>query len=585
MRPAPVLFAALLLLVACPGPDGEEETLYVSADAIASGDGSEARPFHTVTEALTAAGAMQDPLILVAPGTYPEALSWAVQAVTLAGHGGAPVIGDGATTAFTLEAGATVELRDMTVMGVSSTGSSLVLEDVTFSGLPLVSVSSDLDLVRVDSTGLQPTIAGGSLIARGLTLGGIEGDAALLTDVEAIISDATVSDVTAPVDGIAVGINVEGGRLFIQDSAFTDVATRGLRVAAGVAEVHDSTFTGIGLTSIAFSADADWIPSAGVVAGCEFTGNSTDVMVNASDVIVRDNYFTGTTTFAVSGSDGASVQVDRNHFEDLVGSAVTLIGPFTSNVTENLIEGGCDDGAISVQWSGAEVLVGWNEIREVSWSGISFSGVTDALVVYNTIEEVQLDPWFGTAAEGISMIDAAGDIYGNVITDVLGIGIDMHRMGGAVYDNTIVGSLGGGIRVDGVGQAPPLMITDNVSNENVGYGVIAMDADVVISGNELNHNDYNTDGFGDGVALMVDTVAEVTGNETRGNEANGIMAIDNVTATVSGNHVAGNDTYGIWVHCENDSIPIRPSNVVIGTNTYEDNWLTDLHGCYEEETR
>jgi hypothetical protein len=353
-------------------------------------------------------------------------------------------------------------------------------------------------------------------------------------------------------------------------------------VAGGVAEVHDSTFTGIGSTAIAFSADADLVPSAGVVAGCEFSGNSIDVMVNASDVIVRDSYFTGTTTFGVSGSEGASVQIDRNHFEDLVGSAVTLIGPFTSNVTDNLIEGGCDDGAISVQWAGAEVLVGWNEIRGVSWSGISFSGVTDALVVGNIIEEVQLDPWFGTAAEGISMMDAAGDVYGNQITDVLGIGIDLHRMDGDVFDNTIIGSLGGGIRISGTGLEPPLRITNNVSNENVGYGVIAMEADVVISDNQLSHNDYNTDGFGDGVALMTDTTAEVTGNECRGNQASGIMAIDNVTATVAGNSIINNDGYGIWVHCENAALGIRASDVLVGENTFEDNWHQDQYGCYDE---
>lgn len=577
MRPALLLLA--LLLVACPSPESDSTTLYVDSDAAAGGDGSEARPFTTIGEAVTAAGAMEEPLVLVAPGTYPESLSYAVRALTVAGHEGVPVVGDGVTPAFTVEAGANVELRDMTVTGVTATGSTLTLTDVGFSSLPLVADGSDLELERVDSTGLKPTLTGGSLLARGWTLGGLEGDAASLTDVEAIVLDMSVTAVTTPAEtGLGIGINQVRGRLYLEDGTFTDISERGLRVEAGIADVHDSIFTGIGLTSIAYSPDAEGIGSAGVVSGCEFTDNSTDVSIGASDVIVRENHFVGSTTFAVSASSGASAQVDRNHFEDIVGSAVTMIGPFASNVTDNLIEG-AGDGGISVQWSEGQVIVAWNEIHGAHFNGISFSGVYDSLVAYNTITETQLDLWFGTNAESISLIDASGAVHGNVITDGAGIGIDAHRLDGSITENTITNNAGGGIRVDGAG-VQPLWISGNVASQNVGFGVIAMEADVLIEDNEFLHSDYNLDGFGDGVALITDTTAEVTGNSCRGNAASGIMAIDAVTATLEDNSLEDNDVYGIWVHCENEAMGIRASFVDIQHNEFDGNAYGEIHGCY-----
>lgn len=575
----PVLLPVLLLLIGCPGPEGDSTTLYVDSEAGGSGDGSEARPFATLGEAMTAAGAMEDPLVLVAPGTYAEALQYAVRKVTVAGHGGNPVVGDGVYAAFTIEAGATVELRDMTVAGVAVTGSTLALRDVTFSGLPLTASGADLELERVDSTGLAPSLTGGTLLARGLTLGGVEGDAALLSDVDAIIIGAVVQDVTAPTDGIAIGLNLVGGQAVLRNSTFTNIGTRGLRVEAGLAEVHDSTFTGIELTAIAYSKDADGFGAAGVVSGCEFADNETDVMVSGSDVIVRDSHFVGTRTFAVVGSDNGTVRVDRNHFEGLLGTAVTFIAPLASTVTWNTIEG-ADEGGIAVQQALGQVLVAYNEIHGVRTAGISFSWADNALVAYNTITDVGLDLWFNTLGEGISMMDARGDVFGNEITDPEGIGINLNRVDGQVFDNTIIGGLGGGIQVSGIGLEPPLRITGNVSQQNVGFGVLAMEADVVISGNDLSHNDYSLDGFGDGVALMTDTTAEITDNTCTGNQASGIMVIDNVTATIDGNSLINNDVYGIWVHCENEAIPIRASDVDILHNEFDGNSYGEIHGCY-----
>ncbi len=578
MRPCLVLLAALLL-VACPDPPPDTQTLYVDSEASAGGDGSEAKPYATLTEAITAAAALEDPRVLVAPGTYPESIAWAVQTVTVAGHEGTPVVGDGVSPAFVVEAGATVELRGMTLAGVSSTGSTLTLADVTLSGLPLTADGSDVELEDVDSVGLVPALTGGSLWARGLSVGGVAGDALQLTDVEAIVSDLSVSAVTATETSLGIGVNSVRGRLYLQDATFADIADRGLRVEAGVAEVHDSSFVGIGLTSIAFSQDAKGVPSAGIVTGCDFTDNSTDVMVSGSDAIVRENHFVGSTTFAVSCSDRGSVQVDRNHFEDIVGSAVTMIGPFASNVTDNVIDG-AGDGGISVQWSEGQVVVAWNEINAAHFTGISFSGVYDSIVAWNTITETKLDLWFGTNAEAISLIDASGAVHGNVITDGEGIGIDAHRMDGTITENTITNCAGGGIRVDGSGYEPPLWLSGNVASQNIGFGVIAMDADVLIEDNEFLHNDYGMDGFGDGIALMSDTDAEVRNNLCQGNQANGIVAIDDVRGVIEDNQIVDNDVYGIWVHCESVAMDIAPSTIEILHNEFEDNWLGEVHGCY-----
>jgi hypothetical protein len=582
MRSA-LAFFAILTLVGCPSTGGDTSWLYVDHEAGGAGDGSAASPFSTIGEALAAAedGAG----IRIAPGAYPEALDFAVRTVSLVGDGGVASIGDGTSTALTLSTGAQLSGTNLSLAGVDVAFAGLTLVDSELhpaGGSPLVGDGADVTLIDVTIThegGGAMALTGGTLTVDGATTHDMTGTAIALTDVQAIIEGLSLDSVVAP-DGGGIGVEAIGGRLLVRDSDFTRVGMRAIRIEAGQADVQDSSFTKNGLTAIAFSTDAEGLPSFGFVSGCEFDDNDTDVMVSGSDATVINNHFVASRVFAVVASYGATVRVDRNHFEDLLGTGVTLIAAMPSTITNNVIDG-AGEGGIGIQQSAAQAIVAWNEIRNVHASGISISWAANMIVAYNVISDVQLDQAFNTLGEGISLMDVEGDTYGNEITDVAGIGINLNRADGTVFENTVVGGLKGGIQSSGVGMDPPLTITGNVSEQNIGFGVLVMEGDVVITDNTLRWSDYNLDGFGDGVALMSDTTAVVEGNLCQGNQSNGIMAIDNVVAEIDGNELVDNDTYGIWAHCENEGGGIRASQVTLGeANTYTENRLGETHGCF-----
>lgn len=573
------LLSLSLLLAGCPR-GGAPATIHVDAAAAAGGDGSAARPFTTIGEAL--AEAADGASVLVAPGDYPETLQFAVREVTVAGDGGRPAVGDGSVPALTVEAGARVELRSLALLGLDVRGSQALAQDVVLGGAGGVALSGQgavLELEGVDLRGAVAQLSGGSLLARELVAGDVEGTALDLVDVDAVLLGPTIADVAAEAEGQGIGIASRGGSLLVQGGSVAGVATRGLHVVAGLLDVRDASLSGIGLTAIAFSADAEWNRSAGMVADCEFTDNATDVMADGSDVVVRGNHFAGSRTFGVVGSSGGTVRADGNHFEGLGGTAVALIAPLASTITSNVIEG-ADEGGISVQQSGAQVAVAWNEIRGVRAAGVSFSWASDALVAYNVIADVQLDLAFQTLGEGISIMDASGRIFGNEITGVAGIGINLVRVDGDVDDNVIAGSGGGGIQVSGTGLHPPLRLSGNDATEGSGFGLLAMEADVVVTDGRFGWSDYNADGFGDGIALMTDTRADLLGNTCQGSAGSGIMVIDNVLAQIDDNNLVENGVYGIWVHCASEPLGVRASSVTLGQNEFEGNWLGEVFGCY-----
>ncbi len=286
-------------------------TIYVSATAATGGDGSEAKPFRTVREALDAAPvATTLPTIAIAAGTYKEALV-VDKTVRLVGRCPSMVTIEPPTLDFALDLTVDAEVRglstkggaggvraagnvthlsalhvhDTAAEGIFAVSGSLTLRDVVVErardvGVEILDAAVTLDRVVVLDTAASLT----KLFGRGISIEGrfpvamrhvlVEGSKeigvfALLAPVT--IEDSVVRDTAARVSDRRLGHGIEldakaslvmrrslilgsrgiGLALFGADATVEDSVVRGVPPSAGkgiAADVHEKSGRGSSLT-------------------------------------------------------------------------------------------------------------------------------------------------------------------------------------------------------------------------------------------------------------------------------------------------------------------------------------------------
>lgn len=174
--------------------------VYVDGNVSASGDGSHANPFKTITEALSVVA--EGGTIWVAPGTYPESFTIAKEGVKVVG---AVDDGDQPTVQGTIEIaanGVMLENVDVSITGDGLSHTDIVLvsdaQDVTLSG---VDISFNLDPLdsepRVVISGVRIKGVGN---ASGFTLT----DSSIQGVAHGVIAEHESADAPLVLDGVEI---------------------------------------------------------------------------------------------------------------------------------------------------------------------------------------------------------------------------------------------------------------------------------------------------------------------------------------------------------------------------------------------
>lgn len=605
-KPVWILLLVLPLAACTEDPPATEDptpsmTLFVSATSSPGGDGSQDAPFQTVAEALVAApvGAT----INVAEGIYLEEIR-IEQRVELVGDGGASLqAADGPAVVvasneavvieslgirgLAIEAGSIVDLNSVVIEGGESPALSAEDAELNVVGGRIwgghsgcisveggTTVLTDVVIESCSLFGLS-AVSVVSLFLSGLEINEITGVAILLTDSDATIDEIAIQDIRSSEintdDGH--GISATGGDLTVDRSTFSRVETRGVVVRGGALRVANSSFTGTRLTALAIMPDFEGVPGTADVIDCQFESNSTDVFVSGSTVSVVGSMFTDSMHPILT--DTSELLVERNVFQDIRDSFISLIQPGPTTIRDN--RGQYSDATClfgSYADDGLEILN--NTFTHCRGAGISISDSTGVTIADNSLEDIREDLAFPNVGDGLTIIDCDVVIENNSITRTVGTGIGALRVTGVIEGNEIQDSKIGGIQLTDCRQGD-LDAIGNTLDRVVGPGFMVLNSQVVLRDNVAQNGLISPEGFGDGIALADGSDATVTGNQLESNARNGLVVLGGVTATIQNNTISNNREYGIRVYCESDDL--EESDVILSDNQFADNGSGETSLC------
>jgi Right handed beta helix region/Protein of unknown function (DUF1565) len=595
-------------------PAAPETTLYVDDDAAAGGDGSQERPFQTIVDAVAVVDTGMT--IHVAPGHYPDPLRLSGQFEIAGSEQGVVVGGGGDSPAVRIDPDAEMALTRLQIHGLLADQANVELREVELEATKspaLDAIDSDVELHECSVTGTSGGVrlSGGVLLVADSSFYDLHGlaiealaqanvvvEKSSFVDIVGVGASATQSDLTVTdsqferitrdeesgddveVDGI--GVEAHEGTAIIRNSVFRDIDAQGVWIDVGEGTISASRFERIGVTAVVFlgaeseNGDDDGATLAkGALTDSAFADNGRDVFVRGYEAEVVDNTMTGSGQTSILVSTGAIATISRNIMTNLGAGAISLLRVGRSTVSANEVQLAADV-CILVSASDAPVDVVDNVLESCASSAINLTDVTNVAVRGNAISKVTLDPLLGVLAEGISASDADLTIAQNEVVAALGLAISVARTSGTITDNDLSSCGMGGIMVT-ERTDPSLAITENRVEGNTGVGIIAIGAELDIHGNDFASTALGSDGFGDGIALVEGTIANVSDNTCSGNQANGLVIMGNVVATVNDNEFEDNSRYGVRIYCESEGV--EPSQVDMGQNTYNGNNLGELADC------
>jgi len=303
---APTLLLSLLAPAAAVAT-----TLYVDDETCPSaGDGSFANPFCTIESGILAA--VDGDEVVVAPGTYTEAINWYGKAVTVRSSSGADVTTIDATGAF-----------DSVATCASGEPAGTLLQGFTLTG----GMANSGGGVRVDASSLtiRDCVIENNQAHTG---GGVYGISGAVVTVE----DSTIQGNTATLLGAGAYAAISGTQLTLRNVVVTaDSTTPSVQVRdTCTLLVEGSTFLD--------------------VAG-------TALQADHATAIVRDTLFDGTVGYGLVVTDFANVTVSRSVFRRGSGVAVDVSLGTTTVVDNTIFVGNTSTGPIITNLRGDLTLV------------------------------------------------------------------------------------------------------------------------------------------------------------------------------------------------------------------------------------
>ncbi len=601
-RPAPMalLLALLALLSACgddptpaPAAEGPTDQLHVDAAAAPEGNGSAARPFRDLDEALAVEGAAA---ILLAPGTYKAPSTHTFGTLQIVGVDGAEKTflinrdaPDGVQWAIT----GALSIEGVTLFtALSLTGGRADLVDVAASGQGVGLSAVDMDAIRLERVrlsqsagvrlediasatvvGLELQEAEAGLIALGVEALAVEGGsfkdvlgpAVGLTDTGATLEDVLIEGVRQVGEIGGDGVSVEGGALTMRGGAVRDAADRGVALRGdATASLEDVALSGGGRAMLFVTGEAE-------VSADRLTISDSRICVFVNErarLSLRESQVGPCPGNGLLLSDASSTEVLGGAVTGCPQGLIAYLGEGISGRVEGvLLEGASASSCLSAAGTSAPIVFKDNTVRDCDGSGIALLQTVGARIEGNTISDIKADAVFPDVAEGVNLVDSVAEVVGNRIFDVEKRGVSLIRSSGLIDGNTI-GPVGdAGISLVDPGPEARTVITSNTIEEpvGVGIGVFSAAADItdnVISGVRLNA----VDALGDGILFAVGADAILTGNTVEGCVHSGVIFTEAARGRIEGNTLRDNGLFGILEFCGGE-----PSEVEVGPNVFEGN--------------
>ena len=510
--------------------------VFVDEAAAPGGDGTQARPFRTIREALEIGRPIQ--AVAVAAGHYPAPASWDfASALTIFGYAAEPTL---------LEAEAPA-----TALGWTASA-KLVLRNLTLAA-PLSLSGGQLELYQ---------LAGTSLV----------GPALSLSDVTSVVYGLTLSGVLPPgaEPTAGDGVVVAGGSLRWTGGTVADVPDRAVVLTGVDAELDSLTLASSARAPLTVGAGSDV-----TARNLQIADVSMGVFVESASLRLEQASIDHASTAAVMAAAESTTRIVGSTFTDCPNGHVSVQGSGASMTIESSTLSGASQGpCVFASSTAGAIVVRDSTVHGCAGSGITFFVVTDAIADGNEVFDIGPDPIFPELADGISVQSGTARVTHNHVHDTLGYGLALNQSHVLADFNDIgpTGSSGVAVVDPGVG---PTTINDNTISQATGAGVIVLGADVQVLSNTISGTAYlPAEGFGDGVAFGQGAHVAVQDNTLEGNDRNGVVFLDGATGTIAANLATGNAGYGILEFCTGAA-----NAVVIGTNQLDGNGLGSQSLC------
>ncbi len=551
-------------------PDEDKTLIYVDASYTGDSDGSDDKPYKTVSEAIAVAG--EDASILVAAGDYVEADTLIIETDGLDLVGRCP---------------------DLVKVTNSDLRTVLQVDDSNFNLLTGIGYSAEGDsdftfpLVKISQTN--------KLEFKGNTVADSKSKGISVSSSERILISGNKFENCAE-EGIY--INSSSGE--ITENEVADNQYRGISVQnSEEISISDNTVERNAGTGIFFT------DSSGTIAGNEIRDTGLDedqkfgrgIGVQYSEnVEVTGNVVEGNTGagifFAVSGGTISGNEV-RDTGPDGLGTGGYGIEVFEcaeATVSDNLSEANTIAGIL---FNDANGTISDNEVRDNNGRGINVENSGDVSVTGNTVTGHEISGVFfnysggsisdndvqdtiqtGRAENGCAVaVQHSEDVVvsGNNVEDNHVTAVCYVDSSGAINENNVHDNFDRGINLEG---SSGVTVADNTVESNVAVGIIFDDSSGTISGNHVCGTLPDDEGtFGRGIVVQDSGLTTVSLNIVENNTEVGIFFADS-PGVISGNEVSGtlagapnNEGYtaGHGIHVQ------ESSDVECSGNTLEDN--------------
>ena len=242
----------------------------------------------------------------------------------------------------------------------------------------------------------------------------------------------------------------------------------------------------------------------------------------AADNLVRDNRFAANSKHGVFLERVSGNRIDRNEIISTAGEGITIEGASDNVVSNNFLEDNSGGGiGLALTSSGVPGNVGLpsnnnliegNSLYESGGSGIAVEGSSITLLVGNKLidnrshfsngDGIELDYARDMLVKGNDVTDNKGGISlkgathsrieGNIAneSDGDGIGLEGLSLNNELIGNEASHNLGDGIYVgDESSGSSGILIEDNETHDNKGYGIVVTKVSHIIKNNTANDND------------------------------------------------------------------------------------------------
>lgn len=551
-------------------PDAETDAapppgiLFVARDARAAGaDGTRDHPYPSPETAFEHAGAGTVVVLLPASDPYPALVGPVPAGVALTGFGRDGVRLSGPVRMVADDSA----LRSLTVEGgdpAVSVEARAGLENVHIvgaTGVGLRAVGAELNLESVEvadaaSAGLwlETTHVEGHLV----TVVGARGGGVRLTDCTGGMTGVHVADIAMDADGIrGNGVEVEGGEVALAEVAVSGVADRAVRIAQGATSTVDDVrvsggaqdglavlsgaradvrrFDIEGAANVGLTVnEADATLSEGVVrgggrAGCLFA----KTRITLTGVSVEDAPYRGVSLLAAQG-ELHQLTVRR---AGAVGVQVTEpAGPLA--LTDGLLEDNLEAGL---------------SVFDAEPGRLSARG----LVVLRS------KPGPEGEGQGVHLYRSAATIEGGEIVGNADSGLLVELSAVSVQGTRVADNAGPGVvAVDPSGEVGLVGVE---ASGNRGAGVLMIGGTLRSEGLRSSQTRAADDGTADGVELVANASAVMSGDELFDNEGNGLFVFGSAHVTASDLNAHDNGAFGVYTACD-DSTATLTGDVELSAN-------------------